>query len=52
MPNGVIDQTDQCGKYDELPELVEETSENPLTGDEWDRYKCSCGHTTVMRVAT
>jgi len=42
-----IDESDRCPECDELPELVEGESENPLTGDEWDRYKCNCGHATV-----
>lgn len=42
-----IDDGDRCDECGELPELVEETSENPLTGEEWDRYKCDCGWTTV-----
>lgn len=42
-----IDEDDRCEKCNKLPKLVEEASVNPLTGDEWDRYKCDCGHTTV-----
>lgn len=48
------DPIDESGRYDEcneLPELIEEASENPLTDDEWDRYKCERGHTTVRAPA-
>lgn len=45
--NGPVEEDDRCPECDGLPVLVEEASENPLTGDKWDRYKCDCGHTTV-----
>lgn len=43
----MIDESDRCDECGELPELVEEAAKQPLTGDEWDRYKCDCGYTTV-----
>lgn len=42
-----IEESHRCEECGELPELVEEAAENPLTGDEWDRYQCECEHTTV-----
>lgn len=47
VSNDPIDESDRCPECDKLPDLVEEASMNPLTGDEWDRYKCNCGHVTV-----
>jgi hypothetical protein len=42
-----IEESDRCDECGELPELIEDASENPLTGEEWDRYQCDCGWTTV-----
>ena len=42
-----ITEDERCDECGELPELVEEASENPLTGDTWGRYKCPCEWTTV-----
>lgn len=42
-----IDESDRCDDCGELPTLVEEAAENPLSGEKWDRYKCDCGYTTV-----
>jgi len=47
----VIEESNRCDECGELPELIEEAAENPLTGDEWDRYKCDCGHTTAQSVS-
>jgi len=44
---GAIGEEDRCEECEELPELIEEASVNPLTGMEWDRYKCPCEQTTV-----
>ena len=45
--SGAVGDEDRCEKCGELPELVEAASMNPLTGTEWDRYKCPCEYTTV-----
>jgi len=42
-----IDESDRCDECGTLPKLIEEASVNPLTGDEWNRYKCDCEYTTV-----
>jgi len=36
---------DNCG---EPVELTHEATENPLTGDHYDRYTCPCAETTVL----
>lgn len=46
-PTSEVGEDDECSECGGVPQLVEEDSTNPLTGDSWDRYKCDCGHTTV-----
>ncbi len=43
----VIEEEDRCEECGELPKLIETASVNPITGTEWDRYKCPCEYTTV-----